>query len=147
MRHPAVEHAVPGRLRCLDCAAVLYTDPVTGALVDAWGERTCSASYRAHAPDLPELPVRAAGPATPATRMPDRLRRAAPLAGAGAVPDPPLPHQGHSAPGGSVSLRDHLTVALDAGDPAGPVPGALRAGAQTTPARPRTGPATPGGAS
>jgi hypothetical protein len=40
-------------LRCLDCAAVLHTDSATGELVDDWGERTCSASYRAPVPDVP----------------------------------------------------------------------------------------------
>jgi hypothetical protein len=138
-------------LRCLDCASTLSTDPATGALVDRWGERTCSASYRDHAADLPELPVRAAGPAAPATSTAVRLRRAERLAGAGAVPDPPLPHQAgcaRSFPDGSAKKRSagkHLPVRLDPGDPAGPVPGAPRAGAHTAPARPRTGPATTGG--
>jgi hypothetical protein len=61
-------------LRCLDCAALLYTDPATGGLVDQWGERTCSASYRPYAADLSEPTVRAARPATPST--PGRLARA-----------------------------------------------------------------------
>ena len=51
---------------CLDCAAALQVDEATGALVDRWGQATCGASYRAHAPDLPALD---AGPAAPATSM------------------------------------------------------------------------------
>jgi hypothetical protein len=99
-------------------------------------------------------PVRlvTAGPAAPATGMTDRLRRAEPLAGAGAVPDPPLPHQAgcaRSFPDGSAEKRSagkHLAVRLDPGDPAGPVPGAPRAGAQNTaPARLPSGPANPPG--
>ena len=62
-------------LRCLDCAALLYTDPATGVLVDRWGERTCSASYRPHAADLPEQMVRVARPATPTASTPGRLER------------------------------------------------------------------------
>ena len=140
----------PQRLRriavgvCLDCAANLHVDEATGALVDQWGQGTCGATYRAHAPDLPPV---AAEPAAPATSMTDRLRRAAPLAGAGAVPPPTVPHQGRCA--GSASLRDHLPVALDPGHPAAVVSGAPRAGAQNTaPARLPSGPAnnTPGGA-
>jgi hypothetical protein len=131
---------------CLDCAAVLHLDQATGALVDRWGDAMCGASYRAHAADVRAVD---AGPAAPATGMPDRLRRAGPLAGAGAVPDPPLPHQAgcaRSFPNGSAEKRSagkRLSVRLDPGDPAGPVPGAPRAGAQTTaPARPSTGPRT-----
>ena len=93
-----------GEPRCLDCAALLYTDDVTGELVDLWGERVCSASYLPHAADLPGLAAQSVGPAT---GMTDRPGRAEPVAGA--VPDP-------------------------------------CAGADTTPARPRTGPANPGGA-
>jgi hypothetical protein len=131
---------------CLDCAAVLHVDDATGALVDRWGDATCGASCRAHAPDVPGVDV---GPAAPATGMTDRLRRAEPLAGAGAVPDPPLPHQAgcaRSFPNGSAEKRSagkHLAVRLDPGDPAGPVPGAPWAGAQTTaPARLPSGPNT-----
>ena len=122
---------------CLDCAADLSVDEATGALVDQWGQAMCGASYRAHAPDLPALD---AEPAAPATSMTDRLRRAEPLAGAGAVPPPTVPHQGRSA--SSASLRDHLRVALDPGHPAAVVPGAPRAGAQNNaPARLPSGPA------
>ena len=147
---PGVVAVSPQRLRriavgvCLDCAANLHVDEATGALVDQWGQATCGATYRAHAPDLPPV---AAEPAAPATSMTDRLRRAAPLAGAGAVPPPTVPHQGRCA--GSASLRDHLPVALDPGHPAAVVSGAPRAGAQNTaPARLPSGPAnnTPGGA-
>ena len=103
----------------------------------------------------PRLVVAGAGPAAPANGMTDRLRRAEPLAGAGAVPDPPLPHQAgcaRSFPDGSAEKRyagKHLPVRLDPGDPAGPVPGAPRSGAQNNaPARLPSGPAnnTPGGA-
>jgi hypothetical protein len=114
----------------------------------AWSTPTLVPA-RAHAPDLPALD---AEPAGPATGMNDRLRRAEPLAGAGAVPDPPLPHQAgcaRSFPDGSAEGRyagKHLAVRLDPGDPAGPVPGAPRAGAQNTaPARARSGPAHPPG--
>jgi hypothetical protein len=48
---------------------VLYTDSGSGALVDQWGERTCSASYRDHAADLPAAVV--------GENMSGRLRRAA----------------------------------------------------------------------
>jgi transcriptional regulator with XRE-family HTH domain len=143
--------------RCLDCAAVLHIDDATGELVDSCGQAGCQASYRTHVPDLPQLPVRSAGPAAPATSMPDRLRRtvtswrtALPgglnTAGAGAVPDPPLPHKGRSAPGGLRVAARPPAAALDAGDPAGPVSGALRAGATTAPARPESGPAHQGSA-
>jgi len=140
-------------LRCLDCAALLYTDPATGDLVDQWGERICSASYRAHVADLPYVPVRAAEPAAPATgkTMTDRLRRTAAscrtdlsaglnTTGAGALVDAPPPHQGRSA--SSASLRDRPRAALDPGDPARRLPDALRAGATNAPARPESGPTT-----
>jgi hypothetical protein len=149
------------QLRCLDCAAVLYTDPAAGALVDRWGERTCSASYREHAADLPVVSVgeagsipatsaRSAGPAAPATSRPDRLRWAELLAGAGAVPDlppPPKPaaqHPSRTAPLNSATPGSILRSGFARG-PSGPVPGAPRAGAQPTPARPQTGPATTAG--
>jgi hypothetical protein len=61
--------------RCLDCAALLYTDPVTAVLVDQWGERICSASYRPHAADLPEPTVGTARPVTPTASTPGRLER------------------------------------------------------------------------
>ncbi len=140
---PELRPSAPAR--CLDCAANLRVDEATGALVDQWGQATCGASYRAHAPDLPPVD---AEPAEPTTSMTDRLRRAAPRAGAGAVPDPPLPHQAgcaRSFPDGSAEKRcagKHLPVRLDPGDPAGPVPSAPRAGAQNTaPARLPSGPA------
>ena len=149
---PVQSSSGTGQQRCLDCAAVLHTDDVTGGLVGGWGERIYPASYRPHVPDLPSVPVRTAGPSAPATNMTDLLRRTGPLAGAGAVPDPPPPHQAgcaRSFPDGSAETRyagNHLAVRLDPGDPAGPVPGALRAGATTAPARPQSGPATTGGA-
>jgi hypothetical protein len=121
---------------CLDCAAVLYTGPGSGALVDGWGERTCSASYRDHAADLP---------AVVGENMSGRLRRAAASCrtdltvglnpvGAGALAAAPPPHQGRSA--SSASLRDRPRAALDTGDPAHPLPDAVRAGATNAPARP-----------
>jgi hypothetical protein len=140
------------QLRCLDCAALLYTDPTSSDPVDQWGERTCSASYRDHVPDLPYTPVRADGPAAPATSTNtfDRLRRTAAScrtacgglnpAGAGALVDAPPPHQGRSA--SSASLRDRPRAALDPGDPARRLPDALRAGATNAPARPESGPTT-----
>jgi len=119
----------------------------------AWSTPTLVLA-RAHAPDVGVL---AAGPAAPATGMTDRRTERGGLhllAGAGAVPDPPLPHQAgcaRSFPDGSAEKRyagKHLPVRLDPGDPAGPVPGAPRAGAQNTaPARLPSGPAnTAGGA-
>jgi hypothetical protein len=119
----------------------------------AWSTPTLVLA-RAHAPDIGTL---SAGPAGPVTGMTDRRTERGGLhmlAGAGAVPDPPLPHQAgcaRSFPDGSAEKRDagkHLPVRLDPGDPAGPVPGAPRAGAQNNaPARPRSGPAnTAGGA-
>jgi hypothetical protein len=126
---------------CLDCAADLWVDEATGALVDRWGQATCGASYRAHLPDLPALD---AGPATPATSSADRLRRTQLLARSGAVPPPPVPDQGRSA--GSASLRDHLTVALDPGHPAAAVSGAPKGRREEhAPARRQPGPANPPG--
>jgi hypothetical protein len=129
---------------CLDCAADLRVDEATGALVDRWGQATSGASYRAHLPDLPALD---AGPAAPATSSADRLRRTQLLAGAGAVPPPPVPHQGHSG-FASVSLRDHPRVALDPGHPAAAVAGAPAGSREEhAPARLPSGPAhLPGGA-
>jgi len=74
----------------------------------------------------------------------DRLRRTQLLAGAGAVPPPPVPHQGRCA--GSASLRDHLTVALDPGHPAAAVSGAPAGRHEEhAPARLLSGPANPPG--
>ena len=88
-----------------------------------------------------------AGPAAPANHMPDRLRRAEPSAGAGAVPAPTVPHQGRSGCA-SASLRDRLAAALDPGHPAAPVPDAPAGRREEhAPARLPSGPAiTPGGA-
>jgi hypothetical protein len=136
----------PTGAKCLDCAAVLYTNHASGELVDGWGESLCSASYRPHVPDLPHLPVSSGEPAALAKNPSDRLRRTVPLAGAGAVPDSPprikLAAQDPSQPAplegaapGSI-LRSGLTRG-----PAGPVPRALRAGGEEhAPARPRSGP-------
>jgi len=116
----------------------------TGAPVNGWGQATCGASCRAHAPDLPTLP---AGPAAPATGMTDRRTERGglySLAGAGAVPPPTVPHQGRCA--GSASLRDHLTVALDPGHPAAAVSGAPKGSREEhAPARRQPGPANPPG--
>jgi hypothetical protein len=62
-------HGQPLAPVCLDCAALLHVDVVTGALVDQWGQVECGVSGRAHAPDVPVLP---GGPAAPANRIPDR---------------------------------------------------------------------------
>jgi len=127
---------------CLDCAADLSVDEATGALVDRWGQATCGASYRAHAPDLPSLP---AEPAAPATSMTDRLRRTVPLAGAGAVPPPTVPPQGHSG-FASVSHATALRAALDPGHPAAAVSGAPAGSREEhAPARLPSGPAHPPG--
>jgi hypothetical protein len=147
-RDPRLDHLAEHRARHTGSAAQSTgwspTQLIPGALVDGWGESVCGASCRAHALDVPVLP---AGPAAPAPGMTDRLRRAEPLAVAGAVPDPPPPHQAgcaRSFPSGSAEKRyagNHLAVRRDPGDPAGPVPGALRAGAEDhAPARPATGP-------
>jgi hypothetical protein len=101
-------HVQPPAPVCLDCAAVLHLDEVTGALVDRWGQAECGASCRAHAPDVPMLP---AGPAAPVYRIPDRrTERGGPSrpGGAGAVPAPTVPRQGRSALAGSAWLRDRL---------------------------------------
>jgi hypothetical protein len=113
----------------------------------AWSTPTLVPA-RAHAPDVGTL---SAGPAGPVTGMTDRRTERGGLhllAAAGAVPDPPLPHQAgcaRSFPDGSAEKRyagKHLPVRLDTGDPAGPVPGAPRAGAQNNaPARLPSGPA------
>jgi hypothetical protein len=79
---------------CLDCAAVLHVDEVSGLLVDWWGQAERGASCRAHAADVPVLP---AGPAAPANRIPDRRTEYGGLiwtGGAWAVPAPTVPHQG-----------------------------------------------------
>jgi hypothetical protein len=126
---------------CLDCAVDLQVDEATSALVDRWGQATCGVSYRAHAPDLPAPDAR---PAEPATSTTDRLRRTQLLAGAGAVPPPPVPPQGRSA--GSASLRDHPGVALDPGHPAAAVSGAPAGSREEhAPARLPSGPANPRG--
>jgi hypothetical protein len=97
--------------------------------------------------DAPDVGVLSAGPAAPATSMTDRrTERGGPhlLAGAGAVPPPPVPHQGRCA--GSASLRDHLTVALDPGHPAAAVSGAPAGSREEhAPARRQPGPANPPG--
>jgi hypothetical protein len=54
---------------CLNCAAVLHVNELTGERVDPWGQAVCGASYGAHLPDVPVLPD---GPAAPATGIPDR---------------------------------------------------------------------------
>ncbi len=118
--------------RCLDCAAVLYTDPACGDLVDGWGERICSASYRPHVANVPYVPVRAAGSA-PATQnmagppwragcrwLPDRLRRAQHGWGRGGTRHftPRKAVCARSLPNGSAGKRyagKHLAVRLDAG--------------------------------
>jgi hypothetical protein len=124
-------------VRCLDCAAQLHRDEVTGALVDRWGQAMCGASCRAHAPDLPVL---SAGPAVPASHMPVRLRRAHPSAGAGAVPPPTVPPPGHSG-FASVSHATALRAALDPGHPAAAVSDAPAGSREEhAPARPQTGP-------
>jgi hypothetical protein len=139
-RHP---HPV-----CLDCAASLHVDEATGELVDQWGQAECGASCRAHAPDVPVLPV---GPAAPATSMPDRLRRTDPLQGPGRYqtrsPTSSRSAQDRSqtAPLRSATPGTILRSRLDMGHPAGPAPDALRAGGEEhAPARPGSGPAQPG---
>ena len=95
--------AMTGQPRCLDCGAVLHIGPVTGELVDGWGESICSASYRAHSADVPTA---AAEPAAQATNTTDRRTERGglhSLGGAGAVPAPTVPPQGRSALSGSAS--------------------------------------------
>jgi hypothetical protein len=98
--------APTGRVRCLDCAANLTVDPATGALVDQWGQATCGASYRAHAPDLPALN---AGPTVSATSPADRRTERGGLYGpdgAGAVVAATVPHQGRFAPPSAVRPKN-----------------------------------------
>jgi hypothetical protein len=130
---------------CLDCAADLRVDEATGALVDRWGQATCGASYRAHSPDLPAVD---AGPAAPATGMTDRRTQRDGLhllAGAGAIPPPTVPPQGHSG-FASVSHATALRAALDPGHPAAAVSGAPAGSREEhAPARLPSGPAKPPG--
>jgi hypothetical protein len=119
---------------CLDCAAHLHADDVSVELVDQWGQAICGASYRAHVPDVPVLP---AGPAAPATSPPDRLRRTEPLQGPGRY-QTRSPTSSRPAQDRFQTLRtEHcaetiLRSRLDMGHPAGPVPGALRAGGKNS---------------
>jgi len=110
----------------------------------AWSTPTLVVA-RAHAPDVGAL---GAGPAAPVTGMTDRrTERGGPhlLAGAGAVPPPTVPPQGHSG-FASVSLRDHPRVALDPGHPAAAVSGAPAGSREEhAPARLPSGPANPPG--
>jgi hypothetical protein len=80
------------------------------------------------------------GPDAPANRIPVRLRRADPSAGAGAVPPPTVPHQGHSG-FACVSHATALRAALDPGHPATAVSAAPTSSREEhAPARPETGP-------
>jgi hypothetical protein len=129
-------------------AGTEWSQPHAGALVDRWGEPVCGASCRAHAPDLPSLN---AGPAAPARSKTDRLRRADELQGPGRYqtrsPTSSRSAQDRSqtAPLRRAAPGTILRSLLDMGHPAGPVPGALRAGGEEhAPARPGSGPAQPG---
>ncbi len=101
-----------GQLRCLDCAAVLYTDPASGGVVDAWGERTCSASYRPHDPDFP-LPTLVEGNRPAAGTRPPTAD-SADQGGAGAYRRRQPGIKG-APPDGSASLRDRLRRPLTPG--------------------------------
>jgi hypothetical protein len=124
---------------CLDCAAHLHVDELTGQLVDHWGQAICGASYRAHVPDLPSV---TAGPAAPATSPPDRLRRTDLSQGPGRYqtrsPASSRPAQDRFQPlRQERSAETILRSRLDPGHPAGPAPDALRAGSEEhAPARP-----------
>jgi hypothetical protein len=108
----------------------------------AWSTPTLTVSAGRSA--MTRSPVPPAGPAAPANRIPVRLRRADPPAGAGAVPPPTVPPPGRSGCA-SASLRDHLAVALDPGHPAAAVSGAPAGSREVhAPARPGTGPRSPG---
>ena len=138
-------HTAPGQVDRRAAAATVSSQwsPVrrAGAPVDRWGHMTCGSS-RAHAPDLPAA---GAEPAEPATSTTDRLRRAGPLAGAGAVPPPTVPPQGHSG-FASVSHATALRAALDPGHPAAAVSGAPAGSREEhAPARLPSGPAHPPG--
>jgi hypothetical protein len=115
-------------LRCLDCAAVLHTDSATGELVDAWGERTCSASYGAHAPDLPYLPVRTAETDTSARPRTAAEADSSPVGPGLTGADCPASRTLRAAHGGPPSGR-----LLDSGHPAAPVAGAPCGQADRTP--------------
>jgi hypothetical protein len=115
-------------LFCLDCAAALYIDP-TGEYVDAWGERTCSASYRPHLPDVPKAPT--------TNNKADGLRRAKSPVRPGLTGADCPASRTHAASGGPPSGR-----LLDPGHPATPVADGPCGQADTDTASRTSGPTT-----
>jgi hypothetical protein len=98
---------------CLDCAAVLHIDQLTGELVDGWGEAICQASYRRHVSDRPmvkeDRPAAPSGTGPPAAGHIDS-------GGAGAYQHRQPDVKGGSGYASAVAARPPA-AALDAGHP------------------------------
>jgi len=104
--------------RCLDCAAALYIDPASGDLIDVWGERICSASYRPHVADVPHVQVRAIASAAPEKGTHDRQRWTGHSTGPGLTGDDCPASRTLRAAYGGPPKNGRL---LDTGHPATPV--------------------------